>query len=66
MYFQFPAGLTFLEKFGAGVQQCSCDHHDRGGAVTGLDILGFGQLHQLKDKCSNLPTASITDYLRGR
>ena len=44
----FSAGLTFLQQFGAGVQQRPSDHHHRGGSVTRFNVLGFGQFHQLK------------------
>lgn len=42
------ARLTSLQQFAAGVQQRSGNHHHRGGPVTRLDVLGFGQFHQLK------------------
>lgn len=44
---QLGGSLTFLEQFGTGIKQRSGNHHHRGGAITGLDVLGFGQFHQL-------------------
>lgn len=48
LIFQSPEALTFLQQLGAGIQQRSSYHHHRGGAITSLNILGFGQFHQLK------------------
>lgn len=50
LIFESPETLTFLQKFGASIQQCSSYHHHRGGAITSLNVLGFGQFHQLKHR----------------